>query len=121
MDLPTIQPGGIIAPGLGARVRGGLSVPLARVDRGEARESVEALEHPFRQGREAGAVADVVEAGHDEMTGAVDGGPVVVVQDAAGLETLDVSQKLLAEEVREGLPLLGIQRASGWDVSLYRR
>src|SRR6185295_7058664 len=55
------------------RGRGGRpSVPPARVDRRKAREGIEALEHPFRHGGEAGAVADVIKAGHDEMTGAVD-------------------------------------------------
>jgi len=89
----------------------------ARIGAGQAGEGLEALEEAFGQGREARAIANVVEARHDQMTRPIDGRPIAVVEDAAGLEVLDMPQELLAEEVRKGLPFLGIHRASGKDVA----
>jgi hypothetical protein len=76
-------------------------------------EGVEVAEEGLGHGGEVGAATHVIEVAHQLAADPIDSG--VTARQAARLEKLQVSQKLFAVEIREGLTFVWIHGTSeGW-------
>src|SRR5262249_36130301 len=89
----------------------------ARIELGEPRQGVEALQQGLGHCGEVGSPADLLEVRHEPTAGAVQELALPLVKQAAGFELLEVPQELLAIEIGEATACL---RVDGVAVELHR-